>query len=45
MSIWGEAQWATTGDTYPVGCKPSDSIVYGLKSFEGNPDMNDPQYK
>ncbi|PAV56306.1 hypothetical protein WR25_15724 [Diploscapter pachys] len=44
MSVWGEEQWAVTGDTYPVGCSPDPSIVYGLKSFEGNLDINDEKY-
>jgi len=44
MSIWGEAQWAVTGDTYPVGCYPVESIVYGQKSFNGNPDIEDERY-
>ncbi|EYB86142.1 hypothetical protein Y032_0285g1366 [Ancylostoma ceylanicum] len=44
MSVWGEEQWAVTGDTYPVGCAPSDTIVYGVGSFEGNPDMLNPKY-
>ncbi|VDM68338.1 unnamed protein product [Strongylus vulgaris] len=44
MSVWGEEQWAVTGDTYPVGCAPSDTIVYGEGSFEGNPDMLNPKY-
>uniref|UniRef100_A0AC34F958 Inositol oxygenase n=1 Tax=Panagrolaimus sp. ES5 TaxID=591445 RepID=A0AC34F958_9BILA len=45
MSVWGEVQYAVTGDTYPVGCKPAESIVYGIESFEGNPDVNDPIYQ
>jgi inositol oxygenase len=45
MSVWGEVQYAVTGDIYPVGCAPAKSIVYGLKSFEGNPDLNDPVYQ
>ena len=45
MSMWGEEQWAVTGDTYPVGCRPADSIVYGLKSFADCPDLNDERYK
>ncbi|KAK6045578.1 hypothetical protein COOONC_16917 [Cooperia oncophora] len=44
MSVWGEEQWAVTGDTYPVGCKPSETIVFGISSFEGNPDMKNPKY-
>merc|ERR1711871_1292954 len=34
-------QWAVVGDTFPVGCAPSPEIVFGLDSFEGNPDLND----
>ncbi|XGW25610.1 hypothetical protein V3C99_006763 [Haemonchus contortus] len=44
MSVWGEEQWAVTGDTYPVGCAPSDTIVFGIDSFEGNPDLQNPKY-
>ncbi len=45
MSVWGEVQFATTGDTYPVGCLPAESIVYRATSFDGNPDLDDPRYK
>ena len=45
MSVWGEVQYAVTGDTYPVGCKPVESIVYGIKSFGGNSDMKNPVYQ
>jgi len=31
-------QWAVVGDTFPVGCAPSAECVFGLESFEGNPD-------
>uniref|UniRef100_A0A914VXD0 Inositol oxygenase n=1 Tax=Plectus sambesii TaxID=2011161 RepID=A0A914VXD0_9BILA len=44
MSMYGEHQWATTGDTYPVGCDPAASIVYRDTSFDKNPDINDPRY-
>ncbi|CAJ0565315.1 unnamed protein product, partial [Mesorhabditis spiculigera] len=44
MSVWGEEQWAVTGDTYPVGCRPDPSIVYGAESFAGNPDQENEQY-
>ncbi|KAK6014102.1 hypothetical protein OSTOST_20550, partial [Ostertagia ostertagi] len=33
-----------TGDTYPVGCAPSQTIVFGIDSFEGNPDLQNPKY-
>ncbi|XP_064625097.1 inositol oxygenase-like [Lineus longissimus] len=39
MAMWGEEQWATCGDTYPVGCRPSDQVAFGLESFKDNPDM------
>jgi len=44
MAMWGEEQYATAGDTYPVGCAPAKSIVYSRKSFDGNPDMDHPVY-
>ncbi|CAO4375795.1 unnamed protein product [Caenorhabditis nigoni] len=44
MSVWGEHQWAVTGDTYPVGCAPAESIVYGKASFQGNPDLDHEVY-
>ncbi|VDK51886.1 unnamed protein product [Anisakis simplex] len=44
MSVWGEHQWAVTGDTYPVGCMPASSVVYGLESFAGNEDLENPHY-
>merc|ERR1711972_441068 len=37
-------QWAVVGDTFPVGCAPSDDCVFGLDSFKGNPDVNHPIY-
>ncbi|XP_048238486.1 inositol oxygenase-like [Haliotis rufescens] len=39
MALWGEPQWAVVGDTFPVGCLPDESIVFGLESFSKNPDM------
>jgi len=44
MAFYGEPQWAVVGDTYPVGCMPQPSIVYGKKSFNGNLDMEDERY-
>ncbi|TKR92301.1 hypothetical protein L596_006982 [Steinernema carpocapsae] len=44
MSCWGEEQWAVTGDTFPVGCRPVETIVYGLKSFQGNDDLDHEVY-
>jgi len=37
-------QWAVVGDTFPVGCAPMEGIVFGLESFEANPDVPHPVY-
>jgi len=37
-------QWAVVGDTFAVGCAPVEECVFGLKSFEGNPDLEHPVY-
>jgi len=44
MAFYGEPQWAVVGDTFPVGCKPQPSIVFGEESFENNPDTYDSRY-
>ena len=36
-----EGQWDVVGDTFVVGCKYSDKIIYGKESFVDNPDYND----
>jgi len=36
-------QWAVVGDTFPVGCKFSDKIVFS-QHFKENPDSNHPVY-
>ncbi|WP_154858890.1 inositol oxygenase family protein [Cyclobacterium xiamenense] len=43
LCLFGEPQWAVVGDTFPVGCKHSDKIVYP-EFFEGNPDYEDERY-
>jgi inositol oxygenase len=43
LCLFGEPQWAVVGDTFPVGCKHSDKIVYP-EYFEANPDSRDPRY-
>lgn len=45
MAFYGEPQWAVVGDTFPVGCRWSDNIVYRADSFEGNVDGDDAEYK
>lgn len=37
LCLFGEPQWAVVGDTFPVGCKFSDTIVYP-EFFNLNPD-------
>ena len=43
LCLFGEAQWAVVGDTFPVGCAHSDKIVYP-EFFENNPDSIDERY-
>ncbi|XP_056622295.1 inositol oxygenase isoform X2 [Triplophysa dalaica] len=38
MALYGEPQWAVVGDTFPVGCKFQNSIVFRNSTFEDNPD-------
>jgi len=38
-----EPQWAVVGDTFPVGCKFSDTIVFH-DTFKANPDFKHPVY-
>ncbi len=43
LCLFGEPQWAVVGDTFAVGCKHSDKIVYP-EFFEANPDAHDARY-
>ncbi len=43
LCLFGEPQWAVVGDTFPVGCKHSDRIVYP-EFFDQNPDSKDERY-
>lgn len=43
LCLFGEPQWAVVGDTFPVGCKHSDKIVYP-EYFVANPDSTDERY-
>jgi inositol oxygenase len=43
LCLFGEPQWAVVGDTFPVGCKHSDKIVYP-EFFQANPDSNHEVY-
>ena len=42
LTMWGEPQWAVVGDTFPVGCRWSDKIVYP-QYFDANPDSRNPE--
>lgn len=37
LCLWDEPQWAVVGDTFPLGCKFSEDIVYP-EYFADNPD-------
>ena len=44
LCLWGEPQWAVVGDTFPVGCRFSESIVFH-EFFAANPDSETPAYQ
>merc|ERR1719376_69366 len=44
MAFYGEPQWAVVGDTFPVGCMPQPSIVFGEDSSKNNPDTHDSRH-
>ena len=43
LCLFGEPQWNVVGDSFPVGCKFSDKIVYP-EFFADNPDSYDQRY-
>ena len=43
LCLFGEPQWAVVGDTFPVGCRFSDKIIYH-EFFAENPDSRDERY-
>jgi inositol oxygenase len=43
LCLYGEPQWAVVGDTFPVGCRFDERIIYH-EFFELNPDNRDPRY-
>jgi inositol oxygenase len=43
LCLFGEPQWAVVGDTFPVGCRFSDRIVYP-EFFKDNPDFYNEQF-
>jgi len=44
LCLFGEPQWAVVGDTFPVGCRFSDRIVFP-EFFELNPDSRNERYQ
>src|SRR5271157_1582932 len=42
LCLWGEPQWAVVGDTFPVGCRYSEKIVFH-EFFRENPDWKVPE--
>jgi inositol oxygenase len=44
LCLWGEPQWAVVGDTFPVGCRYSERIVF-YQAFDANPDKQVPEYQ
>jgi inositol oxygenase len=44
LCLFGEPQWAVVGDTFPVGCRYSDKIVFP-EFFDENPDSRLPEYQ
>jgi inositol oxygenase len=44
LCLWGEPQWAVVGDTFPVGCRYSDRIVFP-EFFAENPDSAVAEYQ
>ncbi len=43
MALFGQPQWSTVGDTFPVGCAFDSSNVFA-ESFANNPDARNPAY-
>ena len=43
LCLFGEPQWAVVGDTFPVGCRHSERVVYP-EFFALNPDRHDSRY-
>ena len=44
LCLFGEPQWAVVGDTFPLGCRFSEKIVYA-EYFEANPDFQVAEYQ
>lgn len=44
LCLFGEPQWAVVGDTFPVGCRFDERVVYH-EFFADNPDAQNPLYR
>ncbi len=44
LCLFGEPQWAVVGDTFPLGCRFSEKIVYA-EYFQANPDCQVAEYQ
>lgn len=44
LCLFGEPQWAVVGDTFPVGCRYSDKIVFP-HFFADNPDSTNERFQ
>ncbi|MHC5540231.1 inositol oxygenase family protein [Singulisphaera rosea] len=44
LCLFGEPQWAVVGDTFPVGCRYSEEIVFP-EYFSENPDSSVAEYQ
>lgn len=44
MALWGEDQYAVVGDTFVVGCRPAEGIVFREDTFDENPDLHHPVF-
>jgi inositol oxygenase len=44
LCLFGEPQWAVVGDTFPVGCRYSDRVVFP-EFFRDNPDWGVAEYQ
>eukprot|EP01147_Barroeca_monosierra_P009704 gene9704-1912_t len=44
MALWGQPQWATVGDTFPLGCRFANQIVF-RELMEHNPDNEIEAYR
>jgi len=43
LALWREPQYCVVGDTFPLGCKFSEHIVFP-ETFKNNPDTTVPEY-